>query len=355
MAAEVVRQYGGDLTAVLSDKSEDVILENIPSQGVGPHFEVSQDFVIDRVDPPYSLSANEYSRITEKLQPLVVKSAKDLSVRLIGNQFRELHDAVSKYIDLLDKNDLRLIAWSEVWGMGVIIRNILDASERHIRDRMLPELEDPAKAAIESLLTLHGPMILSTRDGQELSDQSSLFDKGRAERAVLKEATEEIAAAVSRRTDIATKSAAETVASAADAMAEGSHPERGAVYGLASVRNVMIPLVAAAVVTSPSTLGYLTMGQPGAVIATPFPLVAVEGLKKSPQFMSFISALGSKFDDAFEKDPLLWLRESARRLAPFRSFFIENKDSLLKITSKTPELRWLEKYIRLIEEDTSIN
>ncbi|WP_156639937.1 hypothetical protein [Bosea sp. PAMC 26642] len=354
LAAHIVIGFGGKLSNGDFDHDDSEILDQIPTQGVGPHFEVREDYIIDRMSVDQSRIGGDFSDRTEKLCPIVLQSAKDLSSRLSGNQFRELSDAIIKYISLIDKSNLSDISWGEVWGVGVIIRNIFEASQRDIGDRMLPELEDPAKAALESLLTLHGPMILSTREGQELADQSQLFDKNRAERAILREAAKDIAAAISLRTDIATKSAADAVVDAASAMAEGSHPERGAVYGLASVRNVMIPLVAAAVVTSPSTIGYLAMGPTGVLAAAPVSLVAVEGLKKSPRFMAFVSALGTRFDDVLEKDPIAWLSENARRFAPFRSFFIDNKENLLSIASHTPELKWIEKYIRMIEADENL-
>jgi hypothetical protein len=354
LAADIVIGFGGKLPAVYIDHDDETILDQIPTQGVGPHFEVSDDYIIDRMSADRSRVGNGFSDRTAKLCPIVLQSAKDLSSRLSGNQFRELSEAIIKYILLLDKSNLSEISWSEVWGVGVIIRNIFEASQRDIGDRMLPELEDPAKAALDSLLTLHGPLILSTREGQELADQSQLFDKTRAERALLRDAAKDIAAAISLRTDIATKSAAEAVVDAASAMAEGSHPERGAVYGLASVRNVMIPLVAAAVVTSPSTIGYLAMGPTGVLAAAPVSLVAVEGLKKSPRFMAFVSALGSRFDDVIEKDPIAWLGSNAKKFAPFRSFFIENKENLLNIAAHTPELKWIEKYIRMIESDDDL-
>jgi hypothetical protein len=351
LATDVVIDFGGKLSGSNLNRVGPDVLDQIPTQGAGPHFEVRENFVIDRVRVDQSRASGDFSDRTEKLFPLVLQAAKDLSSRLSGNQFRELSDAIIKYISLIDKPDLSDVSWGEVWGFGVIIKNIFDASQRDIDDRMLPELEDPAKAALDSLLTLHGPLILSTREGQELAGQSQLFDKTRAERSILREAAEDIATAISRRTDIATRSAAETVASAASAMAEGTHPERGAVYGLASVQNIMIPLVAAAVVTSPSTIGYLAMGPAGVIAAAPISLVAVEGLKKSPRFMAFISALGSRFDDVLENDPLTWLRDNAKKFAPFRSFFIENKASLISIASHTPELKWIEKYILMIEED----
>jgi hypothetical protein len=350
LAIECVLQAGGIITSIDSSILDEDFY-HIPAQGPGPHFELSADYIIDKISYN-SGSDNNYVRDRiELLRPLVLQAAKNLLSSLSINEFPELSNAVLKYISILESDDLEDISWGEIWGLGVIIRNAADAADREITARILPALEDPSKAALESLLTLHGPMVLATDEGQALTSQAQIFSQTRDQRELLRSAADSIAGAISRRADIATKNAADAVSDAASAMIEGTHPERGAVYGLSSVRNVMIPLAAAAVVTSPSAIGYLLMGPNGALAAAPISFVAVEGLKKSSQFMALMSALGTKFDSAFDRDPMAWMQQNARRFAPFRSFFLQNKDSLLQIASQTPEFRWIKQYIKLIEVD----
>jgi len=54
-----------------------------------------------------------------------------------------------------------------VFGLGVMLESAASAALRKI-DRLQPALEDAAQAALNSILTLHGPLILATTEGREL-------------------------------------------------------------------------------------------------------------------------------------------------------------------------------------------
>jgi hypothetical protein len=126
--------------------------------------------------------------------PLALSCSSELGSRLSKNEFLELLETVERYHAALSAGGIGRIAWGEVWGLGVMLQNAASAAERRIKERLLPPLEDSAKTALDSLLTLHGGLILATREGAELSAAAQQFAMTREEEAELREFSEGLAA-----------------------------------------------------------------------------------------------------------------------------------------------------------------
>jgi hypothetical protein len=127
------------------------------------------------------------------------------------------------------------------------------------------------------------------------------------------------------------------------------HPERGAVYALATIKNVSIVLIGAAAAATPAVIGAL-LGSTllGAVLGAPITLVAVETVKKNPAFNALVTQLGVQLDKMSDVELRNWLDERARRFAPFRSFVVSNEEPLRKIAESTSELKWMLRYIDFV-------
>ena len=83
---------------------------------------------------------------------------------------------VEHYLAALQPGDGGGIARGEVRGLGIMLQNAATAAEWQIAARMLPPMEDAAKTALDSLLTMHGPLILATGDGASLSARAQDFE-----------------------------------------------------------------------------------------------------------------------------------------------------------------------------------
>ena len=177
-------------------------------------------------------------------------------------------------------------------GVGVLLQNAAASAEREIRDRILPEMEDPAKTGLDSLLTLHGPMILATRDGAQLSETAAGFAMTREQQDTLRAAAQEVVERLKMSPEIITKRAAQSASDATKVIGQGPHPERGSVYGLANIKNISIVLIGGAAVATPALIGAL-LGLPivGLVVGAPFSLVVLEAIKKSPAFSALVIQL----------------------------------------------------------------
>jgi hypothetical protein len=213
-------------------------IEAVPSQGPGPRYRANEEGRIDRAPVVDIDERGNDIKTIDQLRPLVLRCAAELQTRLSLNQFPELIASVQSYRAALEPGGNRPIEWGEVWGLGVLLQNAAASAEREIRDRILPELEDPAKTALDSLLTLHGPMILATRDGAQLSETAAGFAMTREQQDTLRAAAQEVVERLKTSPEIITKRAAQSASDATKVIGQGPHPERGSVYGLANIKRV---------------------------------------------------------------------------------------------------------------------
>jgi hypothetical protein len=324
-------------------------IPDIPKPGPGPRFQVAEHGPIDRAQIAQIDEDGNDVRTINQLKPLVLRSASELEVRLSRNEFPELLRTVGQYRDSLSPGSNRRINWGEVWGLGVMLQNAASSAERQIAQRVLPPLEDPAKASLDSLLSLHGPLILATGDGSTLSATAQSFAMTREQQSDLRVASEQIAEQLAVHQDVITSVAAASIADAVITIGEGSHPERGTVYALATVKNLAVVLIGGAAIATPTVIGAL-LGAPliGVIAGSPISLLTVEAIKKNSAFVALAARLNAKLDTISDVELGVWIEGRARDFAPFRSFVISNEEPLRKIATSTSELKWMLRYIDFI-------
>jgi hypothetical protein len=328
--------------------SEIAAVPEIPTPGPGPRYQVSPDGQIDRAPARDLDEQGNDLRTINGLKPLVTRAVSELRARLSPNEFPELIMIVEQYGAILNPGPGRGVEWGELWGLGVMLQNAASSAERQIALRLLPPLEDPAKSALDSLLTMHGPLILATSEGAELSAKAQAFAMTREQQADLRAASEQVAQQLTAHPEVITPRAAASVERAAGSVGEGDYPERGSVYALATMRNVSIVLIAGAAIVTPTLVGVLLGATIGAVVGAPFSFLVVEAVKKSSNFTALATQLGAHLDAMTDADLRGWVQEQNRRLAPFRSFVISNEEPLRKIAGSTSELKWMLRYIDFV-------
>jgi hypothetical protein len=229
----------------------------LPAQGPGPQYSTSEDGPIDRVAASDIDAAGNDTRTINQLTPLVQRCIDELLGHLSRNQFPELRTTVERYAAALNPSPGYSIEWAEVWGLGVMLQNAASSAERKIEARLLPAMEDPAKTSLDSLLTLHGPLILATGDGAKLSATAQNFMMTREQQVALRAAAELVAEQLKSHREVITARAAESVVDAVHVIGEGTHPERGSVYGIATIKNLSVILIGGAAIATPAIIGAL--------------------------------------------------------------------------------------------------
>lgn len=311
---------------------QDAPSELIPRQGAGPHFTLGPAGMI-ALAPACEIDTlgNNVARIRELL-PLVRRAADNLIGNLNQNAFPELARDVADYRAAVAEDEMQ-IRWGTVFGLGVMLESTAEATRRNVEDRLQPPLEDAAQAALDSILTLHGPLILATAQGRELVDEADRMYLTREEQATLRADTRAVARALKNAAKIIEPPAAKIVEDAAEIIGKGRHPERGTVFGIGTMRNVAIGLVGVAAVSATFGVGVI---QAGAA------LLAVEALKKSEKFSAVTSMLGQNIDRVL------------RIGAAYRGFVVANEAPLRRIAANTTQLRWMLPHIdRIIQGGAS--
>jgi transcriptional regulator with XRE-family HTH domain len=305
--------------------------EAIPSQGPGPHFRLGSAGMI-ALAPPTDIDAqgNDIVRIRQLL-PLVRRTVDDLIRDLNPNAFPELVRNVAEYRAAVAGDETQ-IAWGLVFGLGVMLQHSADAARRKIEDRLQPALEDAAQSELDTLLTLHGPLILATGEGRELADQADRMRLTPEEQTNLRQDAEAVAGELRAAINIIEPPAAKVVVDAAEIIGQDPHPERGTAYGIATVRNVTIGLVGVAAVSAAFGVG---------PVATAATWVSIQALNKSNTFSALTTTLGGHIDRAF------------RIGAIYRRFVIENQEPLRRIATNSIHLRWMLPHINRIAVGSS--
>ena len=238
--------------------------EPIPPQGAGPHFVIGANGRI-KFAAPFELDSrgNLIGRIQELL-PLVRRAAEELAPHLTSNSFPELARNLTEYRAAIAA-EKEVIAWGLVFGLGVMLENAAAAMKRKIEDRLLPSLEDAAQSALDFLLTLHGPLILATGEGRELQEQADRSRMTREEQLRLRGDAEILALELLQSPDLIEPEVAATVVQAIQAIGEGRFPERAAVFGFATIKNVVIVLLSGAALAAFLPAGIALAGTLGGV------------------------------------------------------------------------------------------
>ena len=212
--------------------------------------------------------------------PLVRRAADELAPHLTSNSFPELARNLTEYRAAIAAEG-EVIAWGLVFGLGVMLENAAAAMKRKIDDRLLPSLEDAAQSALDSLLTLHGPLILATGEGRELQEQADRLRMTREEQLRLRGDAEVLALELLQSPDLIEPEVAGTVVQAIQAIGEGRFPERGAVFGFATIKKVVIVVLSGAALAPFLPAGVALAGTLGGLATAGPAWVGYESLKKA--------------------------------------------------------------------------
>ncbi|MEJ8574337.1 hypothetical protein [Microbaculum marinum] len=315
----------------------------LPPQSAGLRRVVNEDGLIDR-GPVRPLDAvnDDIDRIRQ-LAPQAVTLGNELLPLLSPNLNPELVRVVSRYVTAIAGAPEIDVNWAEIWGLGVQMEQTSAATGRQIENQLVPPLEDKAKAALDSLLMIHRPLILSTQEGQELLQLVRNYSASSEDRRAAHDTNYELVAKMKRADDVFAPATVEDFEHALEAAGEGAESERGSAFVAVTVKNTMIVLVAGAVL-SPVTIGTILGGAGGAIGGAALTLVGVEALKKSKIFQSITSAIGGRIDGWADVDLRAWVKTSTVRFAPYRRFVRDNADLLRKLAAKE-DWPWLTRYV----------
>jgi hypothetical protein len=238
-------------------------LPDLPTQGPGPHFELTRKGVIDFV-PPEALdrNGNNVARLRQ-LHPILRDLARELAEALgAGNiPHANLAARIGEYRKQVDQS-LDKIDFALLYVEGLRLANAEKAAIEKIAEGELPPFGETDREALDTLLGLHGTFMLGTIAGAELIDAEQRYRRRPAEESEYRVAAVDFAASLQNKPDVIAPNAAAFVLGAAEQIGQGANLERSGVIATSAILNVAITFTAVAVVTALPVFGGV-IGGPG--------------------------------------------------------------------------------------------
>jgi PAS domain-containing protein len=196
----------------------------VPEQRPGLAFELSREGVID-----LSLSgvpdAEEFKQL-EGLLPVLVGALDDLLVSSEGsNAFPQISPIARKYKEVA-AGQMGNVAIDQLYAYGVRLGNIGASINRSIAGGEGPETSDGLSEALESVLTIHGTLVLSTKRGRYLLRAAQAYREDKSNDLEYKLRAQDVVGRLSKTEGLVSDKAKAVVVEINDDIAQGIHPSR---------------------------------------------------------------------------------------------------------------------------------
>lgn len=124
---------------------------------------------------------------------MVAETLGELSAALAGtNAHPWVAVAAERYAVAIDANPMSI---DLVYSLGVRLENVRARLDAEVRSGDLPPMAATAAEALDSVLALHGPLVLSTERGRELAELAHEYARGQAATEEYRTAARNLAAA----------------------------------------------------------------------------------------------------------------------------------------------------------------
>ncbi len=269
-----IRRVSRGVYSVLEGESDpkDSIAKEIPDQEPGIMF---------APDPSGRLRIAESGKITdsdsaevEAIKETLLESLDDLEAACEGsNAFSFLIKVSGRYRAALEKNTDE-ISIDQLYAQGIRLENAKVRVDQEIQTGDLPEQGVNVGEALDSVIALHGPMIMGTERGRLLVSRSREFHQTEAQVAEYKAIAIRFATAVEKTEDLIAPESKEFVVTASAEIGEGRHPSRST--DLAHTANTNLIVVMGKIATSPAGVAATAVFSQAVAASTPGTLATAE-------------------------------------------------------------------------------
>ncbi|MCS6624948.1 hypothetical protein N0B44_18705 [Roseibacterium beibuensis] len=172
---------------------------------------------------------------------------RDASVALVRSLAgTNAHTAVlaqaERYREAVAEHDISI---ARIYARGIVLENTGRAANDLARDGDQPHMPAPTRRALQSLLQLHGALIMTSQEGRRLAGAANEYRRPVDTQEALAQATIALSDALQDRREVATAVVREAVQEAVAQVSQGPRPERsnqiagmvlaGALAGIAHV------------------------------------------------------------------------------------------------------------------------
>ncbi|MEZ5792661.1 MAG: hypothetical protein R3D34_18375 [Nitratireductor sp.] len=266
-----------DLVARIEEKRKrdaQNAIDNIPPKSPGLSYAPGPSGKYEREATGIATS-DDLAEIEGTKEPLL-EALDDLKSACTGtNAYTTVVRNAERYAAVLNA-ELSRLSVDRLFSYGVRLENARSRLDKEIASGDFPEMAVGIGEALDSVLALHGPMVLSTGRGRDLVARARDYQLGVAQANALKEAATPVATAIANSDNMVETEAADEIVLATSDIGEGPHPERSTEVGATALRNFLVSAakvvgIAAAGVVGNAAWGTIT----GATGATSLETLAV--------------------------------------------------------------------------------
>ncbi|WP_439578423.1 leucine-rich repeat domain-containing protein [Elioraea sp.] len=318
----------------------------LPAPGVGLHFVLNQKGLID-LAPPEDLDreGNNLRRL-RSLHPELQELARAVVAALReGNRPHSVLLAAAEAYQTLIDQPLEAIVSAQLYVRGVRLANAKAAADAAIASDDLPPLAPDAQEAAESLLAVHGPFILATREGNEAIAEEQRYRRRPDEERKFRAATRAFADALREHPEIIRPAAAAALSEAADAAGAGPNVARSGIVAGGAVRNVTIVLLAGASASALPVIGGLVAGTVGGFAGAAAGLFVGDAIRKSKPFEASRNLLTRHLDKLSDADAMRFVATLRRA----RDFCLSFEPELRRLARQGEWFAWINRSLDWIK------
>jgi hypothetical protein len=245
------------------------VAPEIPAEKDGQIWGVNPDSELLEPISKTSLQSDAEISDMESQRPYLLKCAQGLvnEIKLsLSNSTSQLLPRASDYLDAINKQSSD-ISIPEVYAAGTRLRNAHDRLRHEIEFEGMPVVAGNIGEAMDSVIALHGPFILSTQRGQELAKRARDDSRTKQQELDYKKKALEFSDALQKSKKLVSPKGKVQVAETNNEIATGPHPERSTQIAEYSNHNLLVTtatLISGEIVRA--VLAGTTLGQ--AVIGT---------------------------------------------------------------------------------------
>ncbi|MEM1390179.1 MAG: hypothetical protein AAGG45_03780 [Pseudomonadota bacterium] len=289
----------------------------VPEPRPGVAFGISQNGRVGISDT--GLLTDDDQKEVESVREVLIEALDDLDAGCAGsNAFGFVRPIVSRYQAALVQETVSI---DKLYAQGVRLSNACDRIKSEIESEALPEPSVHIGEAFDSVLIIHGPMIMGTERGRELIERARDYSRTKAETEEYKAASTQMAAIAAGQAELLEEDAAQLVTDVNAEIGQGEHPEWS--NELAETANFNLLRTIGKITTNPTgaatiaavtanTLGAPATGQTIATAST-FLVEACSAflLTAEPQLRAMIACTGT--DLAWVGSLIDWVKRRRKR------------------------------------------
>ena len=242
-------KYRGTSAATSSPPTAETDEADIPDEVPGLSFGVTSEGLIG-IAPSGKLTPEDDIAQIEGLRALLLEALGDLiDVTTGSNAFITINKVAIRYRDAID-GEITELSIDKLYAYGLRLDNASHRLAAEIARGDAPDAGVAVGEALDSVIALHGPSLLSTQRGRQLHDLYREFQQSREKSLAFKKAAWSLAEKIAAADGIVDDEASTVLVESAGDIAGGRQPERSTDLARRIYQNYVVKL--AKIATTPS-------------------------------------------------------------------------------------------------------